>query len=81
MHAGQSVTVYVDALKTKFEGYLEALPGASGAVYSLLPPENATGNYVKVVQRLPVRIRLNQGQNGYQRLRPGMSVEPKVWLR
>ncbi len=81
MHAGQSVTVYVDALKMKFEGYVEALPGASGAVYSLLPPENATGNYVKVVQRLPVRIRLNQGQNGYQRLRPGMSVEPKVWLR
>ncbi len=81
MHAGQSVTVYVDALKQKFEGYVEALPGASGAVYSLLPPENATGNYVKVVQRLPVRIRLNPGQNGYQRLRPGMSVEPKVWLR
>ncbi len=81
MHAGQSVTVYVDALKMKFEGYVEALPGASGAVYSLLPPENATGNYVKVVQRLPVRIRLNRGQNGYQRLRPGMSVEPKVWLR
>ena len=81
MHAGQSVTVYVDALKANFEGYLEALPGASGAVYSLLPPENATGNYVKVVQRLPVRIRLNRGQNGYQRLRPGMSVVPKVWLR
>ena len=81
MHAGQSVTLYVDALKLTFQGYVEALPGASGAVYSLLPPENATGNYVKVVQRLPVRIRLNQGQNGYQRLRPGMSVEPKVWLR
>ena len=81
MHAGQSVTVYVDALKLTFQGYVEALPGASGAVYSLLPPENATGNYVKVVQRLPVRIRLNRGQNGYQRLRPGMSVEPKVWLR
>ena len=81
MRAGQSVTVYVDALKLKFQGYVEALPGASGAVYSLLPPENATGNYVKVVQRLPVRIRLNGGQDGYQRLRPGMSVEPKVWLR
>ncbi len=81
MHAGQSVTVSVDALSTKFEGYVEALPGASGAVYSLLPPENATGNYVKVVQRLPVRIRLHPGQDGYQRLRPGMSVVPKVWLR
>lgn len=81
MRAGQSVTVYVDALKMKFEGWVEALPGGTGAVYSLLPPENATGNYVKVVQRLPVRIRLHPGQNGEQRLTPGMSVEPKVWLR
>ena len=81
MHANQSVTVYVDALKMKFEGWIEALPGGTGAVYSLLPPENATGNYVKVVQRLPVRIRLHPGQNGEQRLTPGMSVEPKVWLR
>ena len=81
MHAGQSVTVYVDALGAKFEGYIEAFPGASGAVYSLLPPENATGNYVKVVQRLPVRIRLNPNQDGAFRLSPGLSVEPKVWLR
>ncbi len=81
MRAGQSVTVHVDALKLDFQGYVEALPGASGAVYSLLPPENAVGNYVKVVQRLPVRIRLHPGQDGLQRLRPGMSVEPKVWLR
>ena len=81
MHPKQSVTIFVDALGLKFEGYIEALPGASGAVYSLLPPENATGNYVKVVQRLPVRIRLHPGQNGEQRLAPGMSVEPKVWLR
>jgi membrane fusion protein (multidrug efflux system) len=50
-------------------------------VYSLLPPENATGNYVKVVQRLPVRIRFKRGQAGMERLAPGMSVEPKVWLR
>jgi membrane fusion protein (multidrug efflux system) len=46
----------------------------------LLPPENATGNYVKVVQRLPVRIRLKPGEDPEHRLRPGMSVEPKVWL-
>ena len=81
MHAGQSVTVHVDALSLSFEGYIQALPGASGAVYSLLPPQNATGNYVKVVQRLPVRIRIKPGQNGAERLTPGMSVEPKVWLR
>jgi membrane fusion protein (multidrug efflux system) len=81
MHAGQSVTIHVDAISMDFDGYIEALPGASGAVYSLLPPENATGNYVKVVQRLPVRIRIKPGQNGAERLAPGMSVEPKVWLR
>jgi membrane fusion protein (multidrug efflux system) len=56
------------------------LPGASGATFSLFPPENATGNYVKVVQRLSVRIRLDPDQPGIDRVRPGMSVEPKVWL-
>ncbi len=80
MRPGQSVTIHVDALDQSFDGYVESLPGASGAVYSLLPPENATGNYVKVVQRLPVRIRFKPRQSGYERLRPGMSVEPKVWL-
>jgi membrane fusion protein, multidrug efflux system len=81
MRAGESVTIQVDALGTKFDGYVEALPGASGAVYSLLPPENATGNYVKVVQRLPVRIRFKPHQLGLDRLAPGMSVEPKVWVK
>jgi membrane fusion protein (multidrug efflux system) len=81
MQRGESVTIHVDALSMNFDGFVEALPGASGAVYSLLPPENATGNYVKVVQRLPVRIRFKRGQLGMERLAPGMSVEPKVWLR
>jgi membrane fusion protein (multidrug efflux system) len=81
MHAGQSVDITVDALNETFHGHVEALPGASGAIYSLLPPENATGNYVKVVQRLPVRIRIDAGQKDAARLTPGMSVEPKVWLR
>jgi membrane fusion protein (multidrug efflux system) len=81
MQRGESVTIHVDALSRNFDGFIEALPGASGAVYSLLPPENATGNYVKVVQRLPVRIRFKRGQVGMERLAPGMSVEPKVWLR
>jgi membrane fusion protein (multidrug efflux system) len=57
------------------------MPAATGARFSLLPPENATGNYVKVVQRLPVRIRLEPRQTNLDRLLPGMSVEPKVWLR
>jgi membrane fusion protein (multidrug efflux system) len=78
---GQRATVRVDALGRTFHGYVESLPGATGARFSLLPPENATGNYVKVVQRLPVRIRLDPGQADLDRLRPGMSVEPRVWVR
>jgi membrane fusion protein (multidrug efflux system) len=81
MRAGQPVTISVDAYDQNFDGYVEAMPGATGSVTSLLPPENATGNYVKVVQRLPVRIRFKPGQQGLDRLRPGMSVVPKVWLK
>jgi membrane fusion protein (multidrug efflux system) len=81
MHPGQRVRMHVDALEQDFDGYVKNMPGATGAQYSLLPPENATGNYVKVVQRLPVRIRFKPGQNGFERLRPGMSVEPKVWVK
>jgi membrane fusion protein (multidrug efflux system) len=81
MKPGQRAVIAVDALGgRRFEGYVESMPGASGARFSLLPPENATGNYVKVVQRLPVRIRLKPGQDPDRRLRPGMSVGPKVWL-
>lgn len=80
MHPGQRVTLKVDAFGREYEGKVESIAAASGARYSLLPPENATGNYVKVVQRIPVRLRLNPGQNDDHRLRPGMSVEPKVWL-
>jgi membrane fusion protein (multidrug efflux system) len=81
MHAQQSVTISVDAFNQDFDGYVEAMPGSTGSITSLLPPENATGNYVKVVQRLPVRIRFKAGQQGLERLRPGMSVVPKVWLK
>ena len=80
MHPGQRVTIHVDAFNRELEGTVESMPGATGSRYSLLPPENATGNYVKVVQRLPVRIRLNKDQDPHHLLRPGMSVEPKVWL-
>ena len=81
MHPGQTVTVSVDALDRKFDGLIESMPGATGAIYSVLPPENATGNYVKVVQRLPVRIRLKRDQDGLDLLHPGMSVEPVVRVR
>jgi membrane fusion protein (multidrug efflux system) len=81
MKVGQSVTLEVDATGRKYKGKVDSLAGASGARFSLLPPENATGNYVKVVQRIPVKIVLDPGENRDQSLRPGMSVEPKVWIR
>ncbi len=81
MRAGQHVTIKVDAFGRSYNGYVQSIAAASGAKYSLLPPENATGNYVKVVQRIPVRIRLDRGEDQDRRLRPGMSVEPKVWLQ
>jgi membrane fusion protein, multidrug efflux system len=81
MHPGQAVKISVDAFDQDFDGTVEAMPGSTGSITSLLPPENATGNYVKVVQRLPVRIRFKPGQQGLDRLRPGMSVVPKVWLK
>ena len=81
MQRGQPVDIYVDALGRTFKGYVDGLGSASGERFSLLPPENATGNYVKVVQRIPVRIDLAPGQNLNHRLVPGMSVEPTVWLK
>lgn len=81
LRIGQTVRIKVDALGEKIDGTVESFAGASGARYSLLPPENATGNYVKVVQRLPVRIRIAPNQDPHRRLRPGMSVEPSVSLR
>jgi membrane fusion protein (multidrug efflux system) len=80
MHSGQRVRIYVDALRRDFDGTVESMPAVTGSRTSVLPPENATGNYVKVIQRLPVRIRFNAGQKDLDKLRPGMSVEPKVRL-
>src|SRR5579863_1780649 len=81
MSAGQHVKVHVDALKKDFDGTVEGIPAITGARSSVLPPENATGNYIKVVQRMPLRLRLNASQDSLDRLRPGMSVEATVWLR
>ncbi len=80
MHPGQRATIHIDSYDRDYEGYVESVAAASGARFSLLPPENATGNYVKVVQRVPIRIRFKNGQDPKYPLRPGMSVEPKVWL-
>jgi membrane fusion protein (multidrug efflux system) len=81
MRPGQRVTVAVDAYGRTYEGHIDSIAAATGARFSLLPPENATGNYVKVVQRVPVKIVLNQGQDPEHMLRPGMSVVPTVHTR
>jgi membrane fusion protein, multidrug efflux system len=80
MHVGQRVTIEVDSLNESFDGEVEYMPAATGDRSSLFPPENATGNYVKIVQRLPVRIRFKPNQRDLDKLRPGLSVEPKVHL-
>jgi len=80
MRPGQKVRFTVDAYDRTYSGQVVAVGGASGSRFSVIPPENATGNYVKVVQRVPVRINLDAGQNGDRLLRPGMSVDPKVFL-
>lgn len=81
MRPGQHATIHVDAVDRDFTGSVETIGGATGSVASTLPPENATGNYVKVVQRIPVRITFDPNQPGLDRLRPGMSVEPTVRVR
>jgi membrane fusion protein (multidrug efflux system) len=81
MKPNQRVTIELDANGSKYNGKVDSIAGASGARFSLLPPENTTGNYVKVVQRVPVKIVLDPGSNKDQALRPGLSVTPKVWIR
>ncbi|HKC48216.1 MAG TPA: HlyD family secretion protein [Gemmatimonadales bacterium] len=78
MRIGQPVEIHVDATARDYSGRIESFGGATGSRYSLLPPENASGNFVKVVQRVPVRIHLDPGQADVDRLRPGMSAEPRV---
>jgi membrane fusion protein (multidrug efflux system) len=79
---GQRASVEVDAIGGReFKGKVDSIAGATGARFSLLPPENATGNFVKVVQRIPVKIILDPGQDPEHRLRPGMSVVPTVYTR
>ncbi|PWU10518.1 MAG: HlyD family secretion protein [Terriglobia bacterium] len=81
MKAGEPVQIHVDTLDRDFSGHIENMPGAAGQLFSLFPPENATGNYVKVVQRFPVRIRINPNEDPQHLLRPGMSVETRVKVR
>lgn len=81
MRPGQPAEITVDSNGRTYRGHVNSIAGSTGSRLSLLPPENATGNYVKVVQRIPVKITIDQGQNKDQFLRIGMSVEPKVFLK
>ena len=78
MRPGESTTIHVDATGKDYKGHVESMGGATGARFSLLPPENATGNFVKVVQRVPIRIAIDPNQDPQHALRPGMSVEPTI---
>jgi membrane fusion protein, multidrug efflux system len=83
MEAGQKVEIHVDSTGKDYSGRVTQIGGATGSVLSLFPPENATGNYVKVVQRVPVRIDFTNlaKEDPHQELRPGFSVEPKVTVK
>jgi membrane fusion protein (multidrug efflux system) len=80
MQVGQKADIHVDSSGTTLHGHVDSIAGATGPLFSLLPPENATGNYVKIVQRVPVKIILEPGENQDRRLRPGMNVVPDVYL-
>jgi len=80
MKPGLPADISVDATGKTYKGHVDSIAGASGARFSLLPPENATGNYVKVVQRIPVKIVFDRDETKGHELRPGMSVVPKVWI-
>jgi membrane fusion protein (multidrug efflux system) len=78
---GQRARIYVDTYSRNFEGVVDSIAGATGSRQALLPPQNATGNFVKVVQRLPVKILVKPGQDPQMILRPGMNVEATIFTR
>ena len=81
MHPGQPVTLHVDTFGRDYNGAVDDMAGAAGPLFSLFPPENASGNYVKIVQRFPVRVRIDKDQDPQHQLRPGMSVEATARVR
>ena len=81
MRVGQKAKITLDSNGRTYHGHVDSIAGATGPLFSLLPPENATGNYVKIVQRVPVKIVVDPGENRDRQLRPGMNVEAKVYLR
>ena len=81
MRVGQKAEIHLDSNGRTYKGHVDSIAGATGPLFSLLPPENATGNYVKIVQRVPVKIVLEPGENRDHQLRPGMNVEATVYLK
>ena len=81
MRIGQRAEIHIDSSGKTLKGHVDSIAGATGPLFSLLPPENATGNYVKIVQRIPVKIVLDPGENRDHQLRPGMNVVPDVYLQ
>lgn len=81
MRVGQKAKIHIDSSGRTLKGHVDSIAGATGPLFSLLPPENATGNYVKIVQRIPVKIVLDPGENRDRQLRPGMNVVPDVYLK
>jgi membrane fusion protein, multidrug efflux system len=81
MRVGQKAKIHVDSNGRTLKGQVDSIAGATGPLFSLLPPENATGNFVKIVQRVPVKIVLEPGENRDRQLRPGMNVVPDVYLQ
>jgi len=80
MRVRQRAEIHIDSSGKTLKGHVDSIAGATGPLFSLLPPENATGNYVKIVQRIPVKIVLDPGENRDHQLRPGMNVVPDVYL-
>lgn len=81
IHPGQRAQVYADSTGRTYQGHVDSIAGATGPLFSLFPPQNATGNFVKIVQRVPVKIVIDPGQNRDRQLRPGVNVTPKVFRR
>src|SRR5712692_6170533 len=81
MRVGQKAEIHVDSTGRTLKAHVDSIAGATGPLFSLLPPGNATGNYVKIVQRIPVKIVLEPGENRDRQLRPGMNVVPDVYLQ
>ncbi|MGB6431310.1 MAG: HlyD family secretion protein [Candidatus Acidiferrales bacterium] len=81
LRPGERAEIHVSSLGRTFKGHVDSVAGATGPVFSLLPPENATGNYVEIVQRIPVKIILDPGENADHQLLPGMNVTPDVYLK